>query len=71
MLIPSCLGFIGVSNGDSVFFTITMLTVMLILIWEPNDKNTIDILRLTCHYFILVACLVQKPDNGCQLIRNM
>jgi len=58
------LGFIDVFKPDCPFFTITVFIVMLIVMWDPTGKNTTDVLRLTRHYFILTACLVQKPDNG-------
>jgi len=38
--------------------------LILIVMRNPTGQNTTDVLKLTCHYFILAVYLLQRPDGG-------
>jgi hypothetical protein len=46
-----------------VYFCCQVFIVILIVMWDPTDKNTTDVLKLTYHYCILADHLAQKPDD--------
>jgi len=31
---------------------------------DPTGKSTTDVVKQTCHYFILAPYLVESPDGG-------
>jgi hypothetical protein len=37
--------------------------VVSIVMLDSTRKNTTDVFKLTCHCFILVVYLVQRPDD--------
>jgi len=43
--------------------TLTIFIVISIVMLDSTGKNTTDVFKLTCHCFILVVYLVQRPDD--------